>query len=258
MRVLINPYLNAAPLWWALREAPPPGWALEEAVPSAAVRSLEAGECDIALVSAVALLSLPGVKALHGWGVAAAGAVESVVLVRKSPIENLRTIGIDGASRSGRALLEVLCRRRWGISPAFVPVDDLPVALLELDAVMAIGDKTFGLGRGMAREDLAQAWHDWTGLPFLFAAWAARGAAAGEETAARLAASGEAGIARLPEIAAAYAKSLKINGPRLEQYLSHRVYHRLADKEWAGLERFAREARGCGVIPDPRTPEFFG
>ncbi len=258
MRVLINPYLNAAPLWWALREAPPPGWEIVEALPGAAMRELEAGGCDLALVSSAALLSVPALSALRGWGVAADGPVDSVILVRKEPLERLRTIGVDAASRSAQALLKTLCARRWGIAPQFVPVEDPAVALLELDGVLAIGDKTFGFGRGLPAVDLAAEWREWTGLPFLFAVWAARGGAATPETARRLEAVGEAGVARLQEIAAAFAKALRQQPPRLENYLATRVYHRLGGREWAGFARFTGEAKAAGVFPDPRAPEFFG
>lgn len=257
MRVLINPYLNAAPLWWALREAPPPGWEIAEALPSAAARALESAQCDLALVSAAALLSVPGLRALRGWGVAADGPVDSVILVRKEPLDKLRTVGVDAASRSAQALLKTLCARRWGIAPQFVPVEDPAVALLELDGVLAIGDKTFGFGRGLPALDLAAEWREWTGLPFLFAVWAARGAAASPDTARRLETAGETGTARLKEIAAAFAKTLRQQAPRLENYLATRVYHRLGEREWAGFARFAQEAQAAGLVPDPLPPEFF-
>lgn len=258
MRVLINPYLNAAPLWWPLRAAPPPGWRIAEAVPAAAVRALENGECELALISAVALLSLDGVKALRGWGVAAAGPVETVVLAHKRPLAELRTIGVDAASRSAQALLKVLCARRWKITPQFVPVEEPEVALLELDAVMAIGDKSFSLGRGLPRRDLAQEWHDWTGLPFLFAAWAAREPVTSAATAELLNAAGESGQRQLDEIATAFARTLYQPAAKLADYLRSRVYHRLGDNDWAGLQRFAEEARAACVIPEPRAIMFFG
>lgn len=257
MRVLINPYLNAAPLWWSLRAAPPAGWRLEEALPSAAVRALEDGECELALISAVALLSLEGVKALRGWGVAAAGPVETVVMAHKRPLEEVRTIGMDAASRSAQALLKVLCARRWNITPQFVPVDEPESALLELDAVMAIGDKSFALGRGLPRRDLAQDWQEWTGLPFLFAAWAARETAAISGVADILNAAGESGQRQLEEIATAFAATLHQPAAKLADYLRHSVHHRLDDRDWAGLSRFAEEAKATGVIAAPRAIQFF-
>lgn len=258
MRVLINPYLNAAPLWWTLRVAAPDGWEIDAAVPSAAVRALEAGSCELALVSAVSLLQLEGVRALHGWGVASAGPVDTVVLVHKTPLDRLCTVGVDAASRSAQALLKTLCARRWRIAPQFVPVEDPAVALLDLDAVLAIGDKAFGLGAGLPRLDLASEWRAWTGMPFLFAAWAARPAAATPTTAVRLKSAGEAGLLAVPEICAAFGKQLRLKPARLEGYLNSRVHHRLGEAEWAALDRFAVEASAAGVLEAPRSVEFFG
>jgi predicted solute-binding protein len=257
LRVLINPYLNAAPLWWSLRRQPPPGWTIEDALPSAATRALGAGECGLALVSAAALPALPGVRVLRDWGVAAEGPVDSVIMVHKQPLGQIRTMGLDAASRSAQLLVRLLCTRRWNIAPQFVPVEDPALALLELDAVLAIGDKTFSLGKGLPRLDLAQEWFAWTGLPFIFAVWAARAEAAGPGVAAALDGAGRAGTEAFGEIAGQFAKSLRLPAARLENYLRHRVHHRLADRDWAGFERYQREAEAAGLLPGPARPEWF-
>jgi predicted solute-binding protein len=257
LRVLINPYLNAAPLWWTLRKEPPPGWALRDALPAAAVQALAAGECDLALISAAALPSLPGVSALRGWGVAAEGPVESVVVVLKKPLAEVRTLGLDRASRSAQMLLRLLCLKRFHINPQFVPVEDPAQALLELDAVLAIGDKTFTLGKGLPRIDLAQEWHDWTGLPFLFAVWAARPEAATPEVAAALNKAANSGGEEIAAITAHFAKLLRQPAARLEGYLRNRVRHRLGEREWRGHDRFTTEALQAGLLVNPSAPDCF-
>ncbi len=257
LRVLINPYLNAAPLWWTLRKNPPPGWALRDALPAAAVHALGAGECDLALISAAALPTLPGVRALRGWGVAADGPVETVVVVLKKPLAEIRTLGLDAASRSAQMLLRLLCLKRFHINPQFVPVEDPAQALLELDAVLAIGDKAFTLGKGLPRIDLAEEWHDWTGLPFLFAVWAGRSETATPEIAARLGSAAESGIAETATIAAHFAKNLRLSVPRLEHYLRSSVGHRLGEREWEGFSRFVSEARDARLLDAPAAPDYF-
>jgi predicted solute-binding protein len=259
LRVLINPYLNAAPLWWSLRRQPPPGWTIEDALPAAATRALGAGECDLALVSAAALPALRGVRVLRDWGVAADGPVDTVVLVLKTPLAQVRTLGVDSASRSAQQLLRLLCVSRFLIAPQFVPVSDPAQALLELDAVLAIGDKAFKLGKGLPRLDLAQEWRDWTGLPFIFAVWAAREAAAGPETAALLEQAARAGIAESAAIAAHFAASLKLPPARLESYLHSCVHHRLGETEWRGFQRFVEACVAAGLIrgEEAREPVFF-
>lgn len=257
LRVLINPYLNAAPLWWTLRKNPPPGWVLRDALPAMAVQALAAGECDLALISAAALPSLPGVKVLRDWGVAADGPVETVVLVLKKPLAEIRTLGLDSASRSAQMLLRLLCLKRFHIQPQFVPVEDPAQALLELDAVLSIGDKSFTLGQGLPRIDLAQAWHDWTGLPFLFAVWAARPAAATPEVGRELGEAARHGGRESAAIAAAFEKPLRLPATRLEKYLRYHVHHMLGEREWEGFVRFVRASLDARLLEGSGACEFF-
>ncbi len=50
-------------------------------------------------------------------------------------MRDVRTLALDTSSRTSVALTRVLCARRFGISPAFVPhPPDLPAMLARADA----------------------------------------------------------------------------------------------------------------------------
>src|SRR5207253_10987016 len=114
------------------------------------------------------------------------GPVQSVALFSKLPVARLdqATVLLTASSRTSVALLDLLCREVWHVRPRFAQARaeacDLDgLAGLPHDGVLVIGDPALLLAaRGKAtyphRVDLGEAWKRWTGLPFVFAVWAAR------------------------------------------------------------------------------------
>src|SRR5207249_5784976 len=75
------------------------------------------------------------------------------------------------------ALAQILLRKRYHVQPEIVPLPlDQPAENVDADAVLLIGDRAMrACLPGFAHAfDLGQEWHDWTGLPFVYAAWAVR------------------------------------------------------------------------------------
>lgn len=106
--------------------------------------------------------------------------VESVLLFSRSPIADLagKTIGLTGKGRTTPALLEILCRSKYGFKPQFAacPWDAQGLAT-GLDAMLLIGDEALLARENLGGEvrhvtDLAEEWRGWTGLPVVFAVWA--------------------------------------------------------------------------------------
>jgi chorismate dehydratase len=169
------PFLVARPLDLGLEREP--GIELRRDVPARLVEALRAGELDVALVSSIELFRRPGYRYLSGLAVAGHGFVASVQLFLRRPPEELRTIALDPASRTGAALVRVMLAQR-GLSPTFleVPAGEDPREV-EADGWLRIGDRAL-------REYLEQgarpvfnpsaAWRESTGRPFVFAAWIVR------------------------------------------------------------------------------------
>jgi chorismate dehydratase len=109
-------------------------------------------------------------------------------LFRMAPAE-VRTLALDAGSRTSAVLAQVLLDEMYGVRPALI---ELPLgasaADVEADAVVVIGDRAiresvdaslrdaeFKSRRdSTAVWDLGERWHRRTGLPFVFAGWAAR------------------------------------------------------------------------------------
>src|SRR3546814_5182842 len=91
----------------------------------------------------------------------------SDLLFSRKPLEEIKTIRTDGHSRTSNLLARVLASRYWKSNATFGNTTDA-------DAFVLIGDRTFGLKDEYPYVyDLAAEWIRFTGLPFVFAVWAA-------------------------------------------------------------------------------------
>jgi hypothetical protein len=106
-------------------------------------------------------------------------------------------------------------------------------------AGVVIGDPARELPAHLTRWDLAALWKQWTGLPFVFAVWAARPGVPAD-VVADLRAAGERGVAAIP---ARHAGADLV-------YLTHRIRHVLDERALMGLRRFAALARRAGLVAD--------
>src|SRR5207244_7971510 len=72
---------------------------------------------------------------------------------------------------------QILLRKRHDVQPELLPLPlEMPAEKADADAVLLIGDRAMrACLPGFAHAyDLGQEWHDWTGLPFVYAVWAVR------------------------------------------------------------------------------------
>ncbi|HLW97918.1 MAG TPA: menaquinone biosynthesis protein, partial [Candidatus Acidoferrales bacterium] len=178
-RISIVEFLNTAPLVWGFTDGPLAGrYDLSFTVPSLCAEALRAGQADVAIIPAIEYQRIPGLVALPGMAVAARGEVRSILVVARKPIELAKRIALDTSSRSSVALVKLLCRNFWGISPEFVDAEPDPAAMLaSADAALVIGDPALHLDPAtlpFETLDLGAEWTQMTGLPMIFALWAGR------------------------------------------------------------------------------------
>jgi len=159
---------------------------------------LVAGELDVSVISAVEYARhAKELVLLPDLAISCDGPVRSVALFSKQPVSRLdaKTVLISASSRTSVALLELLCRDLWKIQPRFAEAraeaSDLDhLAELPHDAVLVIGDPALLLAQRDTyphRYDLGAEWKRWTGLPFVFAVWAARRSPSQSEARIRIA-----------------------------------------------------------------------
>lgn len=247
-------YLNARPLTHKLD---PERVEVVHDYPAAIAASLAAGEVDLALVPVVAALSSPDLRILGGVCIGADGPVASVLLVGETPPSTWTKIHLDGESRTSAALTRVLLAGPLkGVIGAdhgdeVVIVPAAPGSGRSLargtEAALVIGDAARDLpDRLLTRLDLAQAWKDATGLPFVFAVWAGRPALpAAVRQHVR-----EAGLAGVAAISSVWSGAD-------HTYLTQNLRYTFDEPALVGLRRFAALAHAQGLIPHDH-PQFFG
>ena len=224
---------------------------------------LAAGELDLSVVSAVEYArNAAAYHLLPDLAISCDGPVHSVRLFSRRPLPMLdgATVLLSSSSRTSVLLLELLCRHRWKVSPRFATVRAEASDLEALghfphDAVLVIGDAALMLSSQGAYEhsaDLGAEWKAWTGLPFVFAVWAARRAANPERVRgvhASLLVSRDWGLEHLDLLADQAWATTGIDRAVCRAYLGDLDYG-FSYRHLAGLTDFFRRLAADGLVPD--------
>jgi chorismate dehydratase len=244
-------YLNTKPLIYDL-EALAEGAELVLDYPSRLADQLQAGQLDVALIPVIEYFRAGTYSLVPGISIASHGPVLSVTLFSRVPWKAIRRVALDECSRTSAALAQILLRARHGVGAEICP---LPLAGMaentDADAVLLIGDRAMrACLPGFAHAfDLGQEWHDWTGLPFVYAAWAVR---AGVDLGPVVAALHEAksrGCQNIGPIAAHEAPRLGLDAGYCRRYLANIIRFDLGPRELAGLRHYYGLACELGLAP---------
>jgi chorismate dehydratase len=149
-------------------------------VPTDLNRMLVAGDIDIGPISSIAYARNHGQLLLsRHLSISSFGAVDSIQLVSLKPWRQIETVALTRQSATSVALLKTILKLRFRLEVAYSDLNGtLAEGLAGNDAVLLIGDQ--GLDAlyhpepGAVCYDLGEAWQDWTGLPMVYAVWAAR------------------------------------------------------------------------------------
>ncbi len=267
MRIAASIYLNSAPLVHSFVSRQGGHTFLGDTAPARCAQLLASGQCDVALIPAIEYQRIPGLRVVPGIAVASRERVRSVVLASKRPAEEVRSVVLDSSSRTSQALLRILFERKYRNSPTFserTPEQaDCANMFKDSDAALVIGDPAMKLesqaaALGLRIYDLAVEWRGMTGLPFVFAVWAA-----GEEACrqnpglvAQLQEAKMEGLAHSAEIARKYAGALGLPESDLLGYLRENVNFDLDEENLAGLRRYFELAVECGLLERARELQF--
>jgi chorismate dehydratase len=236
-------YANMAPVFFRVEAR----YEEVSGVPTELNRRLVAGELDTAPISSIAyarhadsLLLLPQLC------VSSHGAVDSIQLVSRLPLERIRTVAVTPESATSVVLTKVLLP-----AASHVPLGE------EADAKLLIGDAALrsAFEDPTPHHDLGAMWLERTGLPMVFAVWAAPEPAHPgllELEAALVASIREARAA--PE-ALAHEAAARYAYPAgfLARYFE-KLRFRFGPRERAGLITFLELAREVGELDE--VPEL--
>ncbi len=149
-------------------------------VPTELNRMLVGGLIDIGPISSIAYARNHRQLLLsRHLSISSFGAVDSIQLVTRKPFEQIETVALSTQSATSVALLKTILKLRFGRDVLYSDLGGTTAeALSHNDAVLLIGDQ--GLDALYFPEadatchDLGEMWQEWTGLPMVYAVWAAR------------------------------------------------------------------------------------
>jgi len=240
LRIGAVSYLNSKPLVEGLPELLPDAELLLD-YPSRLADDLSAGLLDVALIPSVECFRGHGYRIVSDACVATRGPVLSVKLYSRVPVSEIRRLALDEGSRTSVTLVQALLAEQYGLFPEREP---LPLGLspteTDADAVLLIGDRAIPPPeeRFVETWDLGERWTAWTGLPFVFAVWAARPDVDVTAVAAAFTTARDRGVQRFAEIARRESARLGIGEQAAYDYLRNNLYFHLGPDERRGVNRF--------------------
>lgn len=178
-------FLNCLPLYWGLaRTGALLDVELTKDTPEKLSEQLVRGDLDISPITLVEFLKhADQLVALPDIAVGCDGPVMSCVIVSQVPLSRLdgARVALGSTSRTSVRLAQLLLTEQYRVTPDyFTCPPDLGVMMQEAEAAVLIGDAALRASLhdaprlGLEVHDLGLMWKEWTGLPFVFAVWAAR------------------------------------------------------------------------------------
>lgn len=272
MRIGAVSYLNTKPLVYGLAESLAPRHELVFDLPSRLADRLAAGELDVGLIPSVEFFQNPDYTIISDACIGCRGPVRSVKLLSRVLLEEIRTLALDEGSRTSVALVRILLKERFGLTPRLLPfpIDAAPESIAA-DALLMIGDRAMQppAGQFVAEWDLGDVWCRWSELPFVFAMWVA-GKGSGvrgqgsegrvhersemhlsqqAELAELLCRARDFGLANLDQIARAEHARYGLSYADCLTYLRDHLHFTLGARELSGLRMFHDHAHRIGLAP---------
>lgn len=176
-RISIVSYLNSKPFLLGIRNSKINSQVeMSLDIPSKIVAKLLYNLVDIGLIPVAGLADLGKYKIISDYCIGAVGEVKTVVLVSDVPLNEIETVLMDYQSRTSVLLAKILAKYYW--KKKFVWENTCNnfqnKSINGKIAGVLIGDRVFEVeGKFKYSYDLSEEWQKFTGLPFVFAVWAA-------------------------------------------------------------------------------------
>jgi len=281
VRIACVRYLNTAPLIEGLDKLA--GVTLVPAVPSHIAALVASGDADLGLVSIVDAVGLPGstdpgLCLVPAGMIGCDGPTLTVRLFSAVPLNQITHLHADTDSHTSIILAQVLLARLFNIKPQVVGFDARERIAVPLEqgstpppqpnqatvdlaqswptSVLLIGDKVVTDRPPEARYpyqlDLGEAWKGLTGLPFVYAVWMCRAAAADSQTtrtaAAILDRQRRHNTTRLDWLIATRAQQARWPLDQARKYVGQLLRYQVGPREREAAARFLSEAADLNLV----------
>ena len=230
-------YLNTKPLLYGLQhEVIVKQIEIILDYPARIAAMLEEGRIDVGLVPVAIIPSLKDPHIISDYCIGCDGPVSSVAIFSEMPLEQVSEILLDYQSRTSVMLSRILMHYYWKLNPIFRDArgEDYRKDIRADVAGLVIGDRALEQKKiSPFIYDLGQAWKDFTGLPFVFAAWVSN-KKLDEDFIAQFNHANASGIASIGKVI-----SMEKEPPTdLAEYYSRNISYSLNAEKRKGLELF--------------------
>jgi chorismate dehydratase len=208
---------------------------LIEEYPARIATMLLNNEIDVGLVPVAIIPYLGEYHIISNYCIGAEGPVASVCIFSNVPIQEVEKVLLDYQSKTSVALAKILLKHYWKLN---VEVEDAKEDFRDdikgTTAAVVIGDRAFEQRKQSPYVyDLAEAWIEMTGLPFVFATWIANKKLP-EDFKASFNAGNEVGLNNIDKVIAEnYCGKYD-----LDTYFRQNISYQLTAKKMQGLNKF--------------------
>lgn len=140
-------------------------------VPSECARKLKENEVDLGLIPVAMIPEINNSHIISEYCIGADGPVKTVLLMSKVPLDEIKTVYLDSDSRTSVQLLKILAKEHWNKNWEYSILPEEFASNNNIESILLIGDKTQKPLPYTYTYDLATVWKEFTGKPFVFAAW---------------------------------------------------------------------------------------
>ena len=173
-RIGVVSYFNTQPLLLGIEKADfLSKIELVKDYPAKVAQALIDGQIDIGLVPVAITPLLSNPHIVSDFCIGTKTKVASVAIFSKVPMEQIETIYLDYQSRTSVQLARILLKEFWKKDIQFLQAEEGYIQKIAgTTAGVIIGDRALAnLTEFEYVYDLGEAWIEYTGLPFVFAAW---------------------------------------------------------------------------------------
>jgi len=247
------PFLNVKPLIFPLEEGlVEHDFEVSYTPPSNLSKMLFEKRVDLGLIPVAELLKRGTYSIVPNISISSYGKVDSVILISRSEIKEIKTVAVDARSQSSAGLLRVILEIFYKLSPIYIKREPNDRFLVGVDVGMLIGDMGLKLRyftpKGYRVFDLGEIWTYETGLPFVYAIYAVNGGVHLGKNLQALGMAKSVGLENVERIAEIESKKLGLSEEICLRYLTKRIRYDLGEKEIKGISTYGEFLAKLGEI----------
>src|SRR3990172_9603821 len=239
------PFLNVKPLVFPLEERlVQHDFEISYTSPSNLSTLLFDKNVDLGFMPFAELIKRGNYRIVPNISISSYGKVDSVILLTRSEIKELKTVAVDVRSQSSTALLRIILEVFNKLSPIYIRREADEKFLNGVDGGMLIGNIGLKLRYfppdGYMVFDLGEIWTNETGLPFVYAVYAVnKGIKLGRNLQA-LETAKSIGLKIVKKITKIESEKIGLGEEICLRYLTERIRYDLGEKEISGVLNYAK------------------